>query len=436
MRLTFVHIVDPTLYEPGTAALAGLARALGCAVTRLPADFGSRQESLLEALVASAPELVLIRVSGEVREALVHVVDKLREAAPGLRFAFHGPLASAAPDAVTSMAPRCFVLRGDPEVGLAGLVAAGLDRAEAEPGPGLIAVVAGQARFGAEAPPADPALAPLPAYDLFEPGFSAAAIGGSLFGEPGTLPLETVIGAPSGLAGNVALTTFNQPSSHAPRLLPLDRLRERAAALRPRARGFEIVDREFGFPGSHYGEVLAALPELVEGRPVSLRMLASTANLDLVRGTAPGLVRRIVCELDAITGSAAAVLPGAQTEDRVRALVELARGRGFEVGLLVSAGLPRESAADLGAKIELVRALAPEALRFLPFSPTHGHPWHALALAEDMMPTGEAAWNREVHLPLRQPGLDEESWHRLWQDCLDLQAEVQLARQPAFGGGA
>ncbi len=428
MRLSFVHIVDPTLYDPGTAALAGLARALGVEVSRFPADFGSRQEDLFQALLASRPDLVAIRVSGEVREALVHVLEKLREAAPSLRLAFYGPLASGQPEEVIGMAPSAFVLTGDPEIGLAQLVEGGLEAALSDPPPGVILVHDGQLRRGPEAGPADPALAPPPAVDLFEPGLARSGVGGSFFGEPGSLTLETTIGNPAGPSGNVALSAFNHPTIYPPRLRPVVKIVEQAIMIRAQARALELADREFGFAGSHYGEVLAALESIAGDRPVSLRMLASSANTELIRDTAPGRIRRIVCELDAV-GGAAESLPDAQTAAAVSEFAELARGRGFEIGLLVSAGLPGETGDDLRRKIDLVRALAPEALRFFPFSPLHGHPWHRIALEADMMPRGEEAWNREVYTPLRQPGLDEETWHTLWQDCLNLQAEVQLAAQ-------
>ena len=111
---------------------------------------------------------------------------------------------------------------------------------------------------------------------------------------------------------------------------------------------------------------------------------------------------------------------------------DAARASGYLPALLVSVGLPYETADDIDRKIAFIREVGAARVRFVPFEARYGYPvWDVCEEAGMFNGRGET-WNREVYHPLNQPSIDIEDWHRAWQRCLDLQAELQLTHPSEF----
>ncbi len=430
MKITFVHIVEQIQFEPQTALLSSVAKFLGHEVSRVSTDFGTKQEILTAALQGEAPDLLAVRVTGEMREAVCWSIAELRRSAPTLPILLYGPLAEDDPGALAGVADPAFLLSDEAEQALVSLLCSGSLPTPVEtyePTPGVGVSVNGVVKWGAPLPLGDPEQAPPTDYDLFgAPAFFGRGSGCSFFGDVPSALLEVSIGSPSGMPGNAGLRIFNYPTNKAPRSRPMEAVLAMIDALPGEVRRVEFADREFGWM-SEVAVLLRGLKERSEAREFVVRQLANTCDLDFLKQIATKGVKEVVFEYDVATPEAWERLPEGQDPARLDAAVQVAQGAGLRVGLLVSVGLPGESREEIDSKLERIRRWGVDRLRFIPFEPRIGHGWRQLCADAGMLPEGDGAWNRETYTPLSQTVIDEESWYLAWQDCLDLQAQVAMS---------
>lgn len=425
MKLTFVHLTDPILFDPGTAALASIARRNGHDLTRHGADYGTDTARLLDAVLGDQPDLAVFRIDGVNRAVVEHVLGKLRERAADLPVALHGT-ACERPRELPLLDERVIALLPDAAAAFEALLEASAQ--------GLPATLPGGCvRAGEEGVRQEwqPGENPLPEIACFGgAGLYRHGTSGSFFGEVGVAALETRIGSAHGVAPDAGLAHFNQPTTHGPRPYSVAAIRARLDELGEAVRHIEIHDRAFGEDPARDGDLLAGMLPDLGTRTLTLRVLAGTVDPSLLQFLDPTRVRRIVLELWAASPPLADRLPALVDPADVQRLAAAARNRGLDVGLLVPVGLPFETPQDVDAKISFIRSCRAARVRFLPFEPVIGTALHDLCVAESMLPSHSGAWNREVYSPLEHDGMPSEDWFEAWQRCLDLQAELQLA-----GGG-
>lgn len=412
MRLTFVHLVDPLRFDPATALLITVARSRGCETSRFGADYGTDTGRLLDEILGSAPDVVLFRIDGTTRDVVAHMIDALREREPELRVALHGPLCER---------PGELPAADDEHV-----VALPPDAADS-----LGALLDGAGELVTR--PWDPAGSPLPDIDAFGGAeLYRHGTAGAFFGEVGVATLETRLGSLHGAAPDHGLALFNAPTPHPPRPYDTAAILARLEELGEAVRHVEIHDRAFGEDIPRDAALLAEITPALRRRTLTLRGLPGAIGPSFLGHAAPERIRRVVIELWAATSELAGRLPGTPGPLDAKLLAAAIRARGIEVGVLAPVGLPWETPADVDAKLAAIRELDAERVRFTPFEPVAGTPLLEVCVANGMLPTGRDAWNREVYSPLVHDGMPAESWHECWQRCLDLQAELQLARPAAL----
>ncbi|MFT7618282.1 MAG: hypothetical protein ACI97A_001924 [Planctomycetota bacterium] len=429
MKITFVHIVEQIQFEPQTALLSAVVRAMGHEPSRVPTDFGTKQEILTGALMAQAPDLLAVRVTGEMREAVCWSLAELRKSCPDLPILLYGPLAEDAPEELSGICDPAFLLSDETEQAMVSFLSQGAlpkSLEDYDPPSGVGVAASGELRWGPALGFGDASQAPPPDFQLFGgPSFFGRGTGCSFFGDVGTALLEASIGSPSGMPANAGMRIFNYPTNKGPRSRPIAAVMAMIDDLPPDLSHIEFADREFGWM-PEVEELLAGLAERANDRYFSIRQLPRTCSHDFLREAPKWGIKRVVFEYDAADAAAHARLAGSQDPELLAASIRLAKSVGLSVGLLVSVGLPGESRAEIDRKLKFIRSQEIDKLRFIPFEPRIGHPWRQKCAEEGMLPVGDGAWNRETYTPLKQSVIDDESWHMAWQDCLDLQARVAL----------
>lgn len=422
MKLTFVHLVDPIRFDPATALLASVARAGGCEIARLGADFGTDTAKLLEDLLGTSPDLVCFRIDGLSAAVVGHMIAELRDRSPEVAIALHGTLCER-PTELPLADRRVIALLPDAAAALEGLIAA-WDGGLPETLPAGC-VRAGDAAAGTAW---DPAGKPLPDLEIFDGvGNYRHGTSGSFFGEVGVATLETRIGSVYDAAPDAGLALFNLPTTHPPRPFDTAAILARLEQLGDAVRHVEIHDRAFAEDIPRDAALLAEIMPALRRRTLTLRVLPGRIGPSFAQYAGPERIRRIVLEIWAATPELASKLPGTPDPVDVQLLAAAIRARGIDVGLLVPVGLPWETPADVDAKLAAVADAGAVRARFVPFEPVPGTELHDLCIANAMLPTHPDAWNREVYSPLVHDGMPIESWYECWQRCLDLQAALQLA---------
>jgi hypothetical protein len=162
----------------------------------------------------------------------------------------------------------------------------------------------------------------------------------------------------------------------------------------------------------------------------SVRLLPGGKDPGLISELRSLGVGRVVFDVDRLT--AVAATPGsAATAEDLEPWMREARRAGMEVGVLLAVGIPGESAASARSRLEVLRRLAPQRLRCVPFEPAGGHPVYADLKSRGLLPPEGERWNRELHRPLVQRGFDREDFVAAWSEALLLLAEIE-----AGGGGS
>lgn len=429
MKITFVHIVEQIQFEPQTALLSSVVRAMGHEASRVPTDFGTKQEILTAALMAEAPDLLAIRVTGEMREAVCWSLAELRKSVPDLPVLLYGPLAEDSPGDLAGVGDPALLLSDEAEQAMVNLLSGGeipADLSQYEPPAGIGVAQGGKVRWGPALTLGDAAQAPPPDFGVFgAPQFFGRGTGCSLFGDVGTALIEASIGSPSGMPANAGMRIFNYPTNKTPRSCPVASVMAMVDALPPEVERVDFADREFGWMPNRQ-EFLEGLLARSESRYFTVRQVPRTCSHDFMRTLPEWGIKRVVFEYDAADPAAHKRLDGSQDPDLLAASIRLAKSVGLAVGLLVSVGLPGESQDEIERKLAFIRGQEVDNLRFIPFEPRIGHPWRQECAEQGMLPEGDGAWNRETYTPLKQSVMDDESWHLAWQDCLDLQARVAL----------
>ncbi len=428
MNLTFVHVVDQVQYEPGTAQLAALARGTGWNPVSLPVDYGTSKEAFLQSLLAADPHVVAFRLTGETMEVVDYMAREVRARRPSLPFLFYGPYCRTVTVEAGALPGPGVILTGEPETAFAALLASWpLEGIGPVPGVQIL----GEAPAPAEADLFNPDGAPAPELAVFGgPSLLRKGRGTSFFGEVGTAPIETTLGSPLGLPPHAGLAAFNHPVEHRPRLRPLRPLLDELAALGDALRHIEVRDRPFAWDGEQGETFLRHLEREFPAVDFSLRIVPEPRLPDILDRVAADRCRRLVFELDAADARALERLPELRDPDALGRALDEASRRGFATGLLVTVGLPHETPADIRKKLGFIRDHGVSRVRFFPFEPRYGSELFAVCTAEDLLPKGEEGWNREVYAPLDQPCMDIEDWHQVWQECMNLAAELQVQVTP------
>ncbi|MEZ6194183.1 MAG: hypothetical protein R3F20_00410 [Planctomycetota bacterium] len=427
MKVTIVHLVDQIQYEPECAQLAQLAVEEGREPAVVLADYGTSDAAFLAAF-AEAPELALLRVTRQTLPVIGHMATTLRERHPSLPIAFFGPLPTLEPALAAAILPDAWVLPGESEGPVRALLRDGADAIPA----GTWRVRDGEITRGAEPTPLAADAFPNPHYGVFGGGaLFRRGLGTGLFGETGVLPVEATVGGATSPACAARSAFFR----HLPGPLRVRSREQLEARIRQAFSDFSTLRRlEWRDPdpladGGARDAILGLMAERFPTTPWSLRARPERLDASTVAALAAAGAGRVVLELDRGPGVDVAptgLVPAAALESAAREL----RRAGLELGVLASFGWPGETPAEIAAKLDLLRGLAPDRLRVVAFEPGFGHPVYAHCESAGLLPTDEESWNREVHHPLVQACLPEEAWYLAWQDILDLQAEVAAAAEP------
>ncbi|HGY92254.1 MAG TPA: hypothetical protein ENK43_13880 [Planctomycetes bacterium] len=428
MNLTFVHVVDQVQYEPGTAQLAALARRAGWNPVSLPVDYGTSKEAFLQMLLDADPHVVAFRLTGETMEVVDYMAREVRALRPSLPFLFYGPYCRTVTVEAGALPGPGVLLTGEPETAFAALLAAWpLEGMGPLPGVQIL----GDAASPAEADLFHPDGAPAPELAVFGgPRLLRKGRGTSFFGELGTAPVETTLGSPLGLPPHAGLAAFNHPVESRPRLRPLRPLLDELAALGSALRHIEVRDRPFGWDGEQGERFLDHLEREFPATEFSLRVVPEPDLPAILDRVDRSRCRRLVFELDAADRLAFGRLPEMRDPEALGRALDEASRRGFVTGLLVTVGLPHETPEDIRMKLRFIRDHGVSRARFFPFEPRYGSQLFALCTEEDLLPKGEEGWNREVYAPLDQACMDIEEWHKVWQECMNLSAELQVQAAP------
>jgi hypothetical protein len=246
---------------------------------------------------------------------------------------------------------------------------------------------------------------------------------GSLFCELDTIGLVAARSGRGTLAPTAFLARLEAPLPHGPVALS-DR-----AALAPLndtgggVRRIEWWDRDAG------KAVLNCAAEVSDrGLRQSARVIPggdAAARLSALAGAG---IDRVIFEVDRIESGEPMPQSAACSGD-LGPWVSEARRCGLEVGILLVVGIPGETIEGGKRRTEAVRALRPDRIRCVPFEPTGGHPVYGAMVARGWWPPRDLRWIREVHRPLRQPGLGREEFVQNWSEALMLQAEVACRRK-------
>ena len=435
MRISFIHIADQVQYDPMTASLAGLLKERMWMCWHVFTDFSTTKEGFVAQVRSHEPLAVAFRVSKETREIVGFLARAVAEQPEKIPVFFYGPLCQTHPDEVVGLADPAVVLLGEPEVGFDNLLKV-WKPGQLPPMPpptGVWISYAGQIAKGADPAPADLDLIPKPDLTVFGGDrVFRRGVGAGFFGELKVLPFLTGYGTPSGMPANANLHNFSYATQFPPRLLDLDTIVFRLRALGPRVDHIELWDREFGWNMDLAKELLPTLHRRQRKKTYSIRVLPETFDAAVLDLHDPERTLRVVAEYDAATVKHHQRLGWTQHPEKTARVVEETRKRGIEPALLISVGLPEETAADIEAKLDFVRQNGVTRVRFFPFEPAYGHPvWKACNDAGMLSGRGDA-WNREIIRPLSQPSLDIEEWHVVWQKCLNLETELQAAYAADF----
>ncbi|MEE9394030.1 MAG: hypothetical protein V3W41_16135 [Planctomycetota bacterium] len=430
MNLVFIKLVEQIQFDSETAQLAAIAKQYGAAVEVVTTDYGSDEKALLGRIIASAPDWIALRLTRQTFEAQAHVLQTLRKQGVTAAVAIYGPLVLDDPELARQLggeeeAARLLVLSGISEFTFVRALGAAAAPSEA---PDSAASEIDAAMSADDFP--NPDFGVFGGSELFRRG-----IGCSLFAETQVAPIEISVGERSEPPVNAALESFVR---RLPRALPFklrseaqlaDRLRHLKSDF-PLLRGIEI--RDLSLPVT-FAPVLGRLID--EVRPLTFSMRADdylTQADDIAAFAAVG-VKRFVFEWDAVDSAFAAKYKGLRDPQKTVQLIAAAKKSGCEVGVLVTAGLPGESGADIDAKIATLRALEVDRVRILPFEARFGGPLWSVVEAGGMQSKAHDAWNREVYRPLVQDSLPATLWHEKWQRCLDYQAELSQSWSEPVG---
>ena len=428
MRITFIQITDEVHYEPMTASMAGLMKDQNWMTWHVRTDFATEKDAFVYNVRGNEPIALAFRVTRQTREIVEYLARAVAEGEAARPTFFYGPLCQTHPEEVVGMIEPSIILTGDPDVGLHNVVSQWPQgEFPMTPPPGCWYCIDGQVLRGDDGGPLD--VTDAPKHDLVVFGgdrIFQRGTGASLFGELKVAPMMSGVGSPSGIPINNRLLTFSYPTTYPPRLVDPGRILFRMRSLGPRVHHYEFWDREFGHDFAAAERLLTSMHKRQKRKTYSLRVLASTFDERLLDLVDPRYFRRFILEYDAATSDVHGRIAGTEDPAKVEALAERIRATGHDVAFIVTCGLPFETADDIRRKIAFVRSVGACRVRFLPFEPRYGHPVYDICESEGMLEGRGPKWNREVWRPLRQESLGEEDWWRVWQECLDLQAEVQV----------
>jgi hypothetical protein len=403
--LLFATVPEGTEFAPETAFAASAARRLGLTPQIIATDFCTTEAGFQSAVASAAAYGVVFADAAEHREVI-----------QGL---------------------AAFALRAGAE----RVVVIGASLAEDPPpdfGPGVRLVRSTRPSALAAAldlpAPADDSLATLPLdVDVYGgPALLDRALGCSLFGETDVAALIGVRGPRRESSPTAALARLEGALEDGRRELLLP-----AVAFHPLERlgagvkRVEWLDRDFfeasllhpPWPGAEAADRAYLEPLRRRGLFQSVRVRANIPSpmMETLRDLGVG---RVVFDCDALED--AERLPGARaTATDVAAGIETARALGLESGVLLTVGLPGETAAITAERCARLRSAGVARVRVTPFEPTGGA---AAAWCErrGLWPPLDQRWNRELFQPLRQPALGPDAFVRLYEVALAFAAETAV----------
>ncbi|HYC76318.1 MAG TPA: hypothetical protein VEI02_01710, partial [Planctomycetota bacterium] len=388
---------------PEAAFLASAARRLGLTPRLLATDFCTTRDGFLAAVREARPAGVVFFDAVEWREIVTLLAGFALEAG--------APRVIVAGASLADPATR-------PEPQAAGVLAA----------PDLPSFARA---LGADGPA--PAIAELPLdLDVFGgPALLDRALGASLFGDLGSVPLVAVRAPRSASSPCAASARFEGALADGRREAlppavahaPLERVGAAAKAV-------EWWDRDaFDLTLLHPAWAKGGAADRAYFEPVRERGLRQTVRLN-ARTPVPMLetlagfgVDRVVFDCDALEDRERVPGATASAAEVARAAGE-ARSVGLETGVLFCVGLPDETPDDTARRCDALRAADLDRLRVIPFEPTGGAAAEWCRRRGAWPPEG-ARWNRELHHPLRQPHLGRDAFVRSFETALLLAAEIQ-----------
>jgi hypothetical protein len=378
-----VTITEGVELLPQAAFLSSALRGLGLEPRLLATDFCTTQDGFQTAVTEAQPSAVLFVDALEWREILVTLTGFALE------------VISAPVIIATALAPESRP--------------SGFDSRVTFVADGDFAALA--AALGVEARPIDVSKLPLD-YGLFGgPGLLARAMGCSLFGDLGVLPVLASRPRPKDTSPTAAVARLEGALSSGPVAI------EHRASLLAGAVGVELWDRSL--PAGALSRVIprSAAPSL------TVRLLP--AELPRLREEwGDERVTRIALECDALDEAPELRLPNAAgTASEVAAAAGLAKLAGLEIGVLLVIGLPGETVAHTKARCDRLRELGIARVRVVPFEPAGGTAAWDWCVDKHLWPPAENRWNRELYQPLRQP--ESTEYPGVLEEALGFVAEVE-----------
>ncbi len=391
-NLALISIVEGPELQPESAFMAGAARQLGVVPQRLAVDFGTPGDVFQAQLGALDPVGVLLPYATEFREILLLLAARARAQVTGpVVLAGDGvarePLPEEQLDGVSWVA-------GDPGLGLLS-GASGGDL----PAPGYDAISMDLVSYGS-----DVASRPMVA---------------SLFGEMGTVGLLASRESRADLSPVALLARLQAPVGEAPVSLPpkvaLSPLMGQAGLSRVEWWDRHVTD--------HVLSCATALRD--RGVRQSVRVRTDRATPDLLSTLKEHGIDRVVFDVDRIRDVPA--VPGSVTPAGIlRPWVKEARSCGLQVGVNVVVGLPDETVQVARDRVAVLRELAPDRMRCVPFEPTGGTDAHDWIEHRGMLAPKKTRWERELHRPLVQESMSPDAFWEVWCETLCCLAEVEM----------